>query len=84
MQNEVNPCARLARMLKPQRQAIGAVTGKVICVSPLQVRIGDNIIAKHPKLYKPPGLSLEAGERVLVIAAADNQTFYIVGRTEAV
>lgn len=71
-------------MLKPPREPIGAVTGIVISDSPLQVRIGDNIIAKYPKLYKPPGADYYVGERVLVIAAADNQNFYIVGRTEQV
>ena len=84
MQNESNPCAQLAHMLKPPKEAIGAVTGKVISVSPLQVRIGDSIIAKHPKLYKPLGIELEAGERVLVISSADNQIYYIIGRIEAV
>ena len=63
---------------------LGAVVGKVVSVSPLEISISDEIIAKSPNLVKASGLTLSVGDVVIVIASTDNTTFYAIARSEVV
>ncbi len=74
------PLEQLGRMLKPQDLIIGATTGRVTLITPLNVRISDAIIAKPPRLFYLKGMTFEIGDEVLVISSSDNQRFYVVGK----
>ena len=74
------PLEMLGKRLKPPPPKIGAITGEVISVYPLKVRINETIVIKYPKLFCVAGLSFILGDKVIVIASEDNQRFYIVGR----
>lgn len=71
---------QLGRMLKPQELIIGATTGRVTRIAPLNVRISDAIVAKPPKLFYIRGMTFEIGDEVLVVSSSDNQRFYVVGK----
>ena len=77
MSNEI---AQLGRIIKPLPPQIGATTGTIVGVSPLRVRVSDKITAQYPKLYYASGLFFDIGDNVIIIASADNQRFYIVGK----
>ncbi|WP_456273635.1 DUF2577 family protein [Bacillus sp. AK031] len=79
----MDPFTEMAKLLKERENKpyIGPQTGTITRVSPLEVRLNENILlnSNHLRVSKTfADATKEAGEKVILIPSGDMQRFYII------
>jgi hypothetical protein len=79
----MDPFTEMAKMFKERdnKSYIGAKTGTITSLSPLEVRLNENILlnSSHLKLSRTFANGInEVGHKVILVPSGDMQKFYII------